>query len=167
MRKSGKTTRVIDRCIQELFSKGSTYVYENRTSGHQNKELWNKFINRLELEHPKTGYKSTFGNYEGIVCYKVELTNTTTQTLDNSELKILKIASIFPHSENNIVIFCDRKHLEQIANETKSNFHVAYKASFKSENMPNINHLCSFINGNNIIIVDYNDMEQFFLKKLK
>ena len=29
--KSGKTTRLIDRCIQELFTKGKTYLYEKRT----------------------------------------------------------------------------------------------------------------------------------------
>lgn len=73
--KKGKTTRILDRSIQELFNNGVTYVYESRTDAIINKQLHQKFISRLELEHPKAKYVSHFNTYDGIPCYKVEIHN--------------------------------------------------------------------------------------------
>jgi hypothetical protein len=73
--KKGKTTRILDRCVQELFTKGITYIYESRTDENVNKLLHEKFIARLELEHPKAKYVSHFKTYDGIPCYKVEIHN--------------------------------------------------------------------------------------------
>ena len=38
-RKLGKTTRIVDRCIQEFFEKGETYVYERTDSGENCENL--------------------------------------------------------------------------------------------------------------------------------
>jgi hypothetical protein len=76
--KTGKTTRIIDRCIQELFSKGITYVYDGRgssTQKEQTEKAVSTFINRLETEHPKAKYASLYGEYDGIWCYKFETHN--------------------------------------------------------------------------------------------
>ena len=76
--KKGNTTRIIDRCIQELFSKGVTYIYDGRGTSSQ-KEQTEKalciFVGRLEREHPKAKYVSKYGEYDGIRCYKFETHN--------------------------------------------------------------------------------------------
>jgi hypothetical protein len=76
--KKGNTTRIIDRCIQELFTKGITYVYDGRgtsTQDEQTETTFRLFIDRLEKEHPKAKYVSKYGEYDRIWCYKVESHN--------------------------------------------------------------------------------------------
>lgn len=73
--KNGQTTRIIDRCIQELFTNGFTFVYDGRgteTMKEQTSTAKEKLIARLENEHPKAQYISTYGNYFGIDCWKIE-----------------------------------------------------------------------------------------------
>ena len=69
--KTGNTTRIIDRCVQELFSKGITYVYDGRgtlTQKEQTEKALGLFVSRLEREHPKAKYVSKFGEFDGIPC---------------------------------------------------------------------------------------------------
>lgn len=72
--KKGTTTRIIDRCIQQFFSNGFTFVYDGRgseTMRKQTDDAHSKFIARLDQEHPGTKYVSHFDNFSGIECYKV------------------------------------------------------------------------------------------------
>ena len=76
--KIGKTTKTIDRCIQELFSKGITYIYDGRgssTAKEQTDETFEIFMERLKREHPNAKYVSKYGMVDGIWCYKVETHN--------------------------------------------------------------------------------------------
>jgi len=76
--KKGKTTRIIDRCIQELFTKGITYVYDGRgtsTQDEQTEATYRLFVDRLQREHPKAKYFSKYDEYDHIWCYKVEIHN--------------------------------------------------------------------------------------------
>ncbi len=77
-RRSGKTTRIVDRCIQEFFTAGVTYVYEGRgteTEKQQTEEVYSIFLNRLESEHRHAKYTKKYGIFDGISCYKVEQHN--------------------------------------------------------------------------------------------
>lgn len=77
-KKLGKTTRIVDRCIQEFFDNKITFVYDGRgeiNNKEQTENTFSIFIKRLELEHPKVKYFYRFGNYDGIDCYKVESHN--------------------------------------------------------------------------------------------
>ncbi len=76
--KTGNTTRIIEMFIQELFSKGITYVYDGRgtsTQKEQTEKALTLFVDRLEREHPKAKYVSRYGEYDGIWCYKFETHN--------------------------------------------------------------------------------------------
>ncbi len=76
--KTGNTTRIIDRCVQELFKKGFTYVYDGRGTSNQDEQTeitFRLFVDRLEREHPKAKYVSRYGEYDRIWCYKVEIHN--------------------------------------------------------------------------------------------
>ena len=76
--KTGVTTRMIDRCIQELFINGFTYVYDGRgTSEMKDKteKAYRTLITMLENEHPTARYVSAHGFYDGIECYKIETHN--------------------------------------------------------------------------------------------
>lgn len=46
-RRTGRTTRIIDSLVQELFKKGSIIVYDHHTDDH----AWNIIKSRLEREH--------------------------------------------------------------------------------------------------------------------
>lgn len=71
----GKTTRIIDRCIQELFKKEKTFVFE-RIHGLSNiqgtNDAFKKFQNRLWAEHPHVTIIFEVGYFDRIYCYKVE-----------------------------------------------------------------------------------------------
>lgn len=74
--KTGITTRLVDRYIQDLFSKGITYVYQSRNTENAHKhteECFSKFKNRMILEHEKISWKQEYVFVDGIWCYKVEL----------------------------------------------------------------------------------------------
>lgn len=78
MRKSGITTRLVDRLIQEFFTNGITYVYEGRGENgfkRQTDHVFKIFRNRLENEHNGTKYNFKYGIFDGISCWKVEKHN--------------------------------------------------------------------------------------------
>lgn len=74
--KKGNTTRLVDRYIQELFTKGTTYVYEGRNTENQ-EELTQKcmeiFIKRINSEHPKIYFGWTYVFESGFWSYKVKI----------------------------------------------------------------------------------------------
>ena len=74
-RRTGKTTRVIDRVIQEFFNKGIAYIYEERNNISSTNELRAKVIRRLELEHPNTKYTIKIDTINGIYCSIIEQHN--------------------------------------------------------------------------------------------
>lgn len=73
--KTGKTTRIIDRSVQELFSNGFTFIYDGRKSkwNAKTKRTFERFCVRLLNEHPITKYKYESGVHCGIWCYKITL----------------------------------------------------------------------------------------------
>lgn len=74
--RNGNTTRLVDRYIQELFTKGITYVYEGRNTKKAN-ELTNYcmqiFVKRMQSEHSEILYKWDYVSEYGFNSYKVTL----------------------------------------------------------------------------------------------
>ncbi len=56
-RRTGKTTRIIDRIIQQLFKDGKGFIYEFRHDIRDTCNLKNKVVRRLSLEHPNVKFK--------------------------------------------------------------------------------------------------------------
>ena len=71
-RRSGKSTRIIDRCIQELFEKGKTSLYDETRLGFQTKQLMHKFNSRMTLEHEGIKYSSILMKDDGLSYYSIE-----------------------------------------------------------------------------------------------
>lgn len=74
MRRSGKTTRAVDRFVQELFEKGETFIYEGRgeiSERQQTRYAFERFQERMHNEHRSFEYKHKFLKIDGIDCYKV------------------------------------------------------------------------------------------------
>lgn len=73
---TGNTTRLVDRYIQELFTKGITHIYEARNT-EKAVELTEKcflvFKNRMILEHKEIPFSWQYLLIDGIWCYKVRL----------------------------------------------------------------------------------------------
>ncbi len=73
-KKSGKTTRKIDRLVQEYFENGSCFIYE-RTNDKFEEEKTNllvlKFEMRLIAEHPAENFSKEFFNQDGISGIKI------------------------------------------------------------------------------------------------
>ena len=71
---TGNTTRIVDRCIQEFFLRGTTYVYEGRNSPDR-EELSNKcnqvFKKRMLSEHPEVKFTSEYMMVDRIWCFKI------------------------------------------------------------------------------------------------
>jgi len=74
-RRTGKSTRIVDRCVQEFFEKGITYVYEERDNQNMTDEVFDLFRQRMENEHFGVKYNSIVGTFDRIYCYKVEKHN--------------------------------------------------------------------------------------------
>lgn len=74
MRRTGKTTRKVDRCIQEFFKNKVTYLYEDR-SGNNNDDIVSIFERRLQMEHPGAKYFKQEGVFSGIPSVKYEVHN--------------------------------------------------------------------------------------------
>lgn len=72
-RQSGVTTRIVDRCVQELFTSGTTYVFEGREDVQKTKEVFKKFLRRMRSEHSNIEYTSKCGVFDRIYCYKVQI----------------------------------------------------------------------------------------------
>ena len=74
--KSGETTRLIDRCIQELFTNGVTYLYEKRTGIPQmiqNRDAMDRFEKRMKSEHKNVKFSHKYGIFDNIKCFKIQL----------------------------------------------------------------------------------------------
>lgn len=74
MRRSGNTTRLVDRWVQEFFEKGITYIYEGRGEKNEREitgSAFLKFKNRMKHEHPIEEYNFEYGEFSGIKCFKV------------------------------------------------------------------------------------------------
>ena len=75
MSKIGKTTRTINRIIQEFFNNGKAFIYEERNNPDDTYLLRTKVVKRLELEHPNTKYTLNETNIDGINCIVIEKHN--------------------------------------------------------------------------------------------
>jgi len=51
-RKTGRTTRLADIYIQELFNRGEIYVIDHHPTRQASKYLVDIILRRLEFEHP-------------------------------------------------------------------------------------------------------------------
>jgi hypothetical protein len=74
MRRSGQTTRLVDRWVQEFFDKGITYIYEGRGTRSQHEQTIHAlkiFQKRMQSEHRSVGFEAKYGEYDRIMCYKV------------------------------------------------------------------------------------------------
>lgn len=74
--KKGNTTRFVDRYIQELFTKGITYVYEGRNTekaGELTQYCMRIFVKRMGSEHPEILYKWEYVFENGFYSYKITL----------------------------------------------------------------------------------------------
>ena len=74
--KSGETTRLIDRCVQELFTNGVTYLYEKRTGIPQmiqNRDAMDRFKKRMKSEHKNVKFSHKYGIFDNIKCFKIQL----------------------------------------------------------------------------------------------
>lgn len=72
--KNGTTTRIIDRCIQELFNNGFTFLYDvrNNKPNTKTKRAFYRFELRMNNEH-FVKYKFETGVFSDIWCYKITL----------------------------------------------------------------------------------------------
>jgi|AntDeeMinimDraft_6_1070357.scaffolds.fasta_scaffold33594_1 hypothetical protein len=71
---SGTTTRIVDDCIQELFSNRITYIDEGNgteEASSMRTELFYKFRRRMDIEHNHVNYTSKLITQDGITCFKV------------------------------------------------------------------------------------------------
>lgn len=50
-RRTGKTTRLVDKYVQEFFTKGSCTTYDHYGSKEANKRLFYLVLDRLSKEH--------------------------------------------------------------------------------------------------------------------
>lgn len=72
----GVKTRLIDRAIQEFFTKGITYLYNGRSDKREKHQvILDLFINRIQSEHKGQGYIYTYACYDGVWCFRVEIHN--------------------------------------------------------------------------------------------
>lgn len=74
MRRSGQTTRLVDRCIQEFFTNGFTFIYEGIGSDKyrvMNNEALGRFKRRMKSEHPASKFEVISWEFSGIKCFRV------------------------------------------------------------------------------------------------
>lgn len=74
-RRSGKSTRVLDRCIQEFFTKGKTYLYDETRLFKATEKLLERFKLRMKQEHPGVKFNYRGVKEEGINCFLIESHN--------------------------------------------------------------------------------------------
>lgn len=51
MRRSGRSTRIIDKCVQKLFTEGEVVVIDHFPAPMGHRHLFDRFLKRLENEH--------------------------------------------------------------------------------------------------------------------
>jgi len=74
--KTGNTTRIVDRCVQEFFLRGTTYVYEGRNSPDRDiltDKCYKLFEKRMQSEHPEVQYDVEHLYVDRILCYVVTI----------------------------------------------------------------------------------------------
>lgn len=75
-KQTGKTTRIVDRCIQELFTNGICYIYDGRgieTEKSDTQKAMEVFTSRMHHEHPHINFSTEFGEFDSIKCHKIVL----------------------------------------------------------------------------------------------
>lgn len=72
MRRTGRSTRILDRCIQQLFTNDKTYLYHYNRTINETERLMEKFKARMHLEHPHEKFSSRLVKEDGITCYLIE-----------------------------------------------------------------------------------------------
>lgn len=70
-RRSGNTTRVVDRLVQEYFAHGVCHVYENRDGFSANQHVMDRFNLRMSTEHPNEYFEMARTIENGICYFKV------------------------------------------------------------------------------------------------
>jgi hypothetical protein len=50
-RQTGRTTRIIDKCIQELFQAGECTIMDHSGQRHSNWMIMDRVVRRLMMEH--------------------------------------------------------------------------------------------------------------------
>jgi len=70
----GESTRIVDRCIQEYFKNGITYVYRGRGKKHMklHEKVFEIFDKRMEVEHPEECYNVKFKEIDVIWCFVIK-----------------------------------------------------------------------------------------------
>lgn len=75
-KRTGESTRRLDRMVQEYFDNGFTFVYDTRiTSGHEDQfdhSFIEKFEARIRLEHPDQVLEKKTGYFNGIFSVYVQ-----------------------------------------------------------------------------------------------
>lgn len=74
MRRSGNTSRLIDRCVQEFFKNGFTFIYEGRGTDKMwamTVEAYHRFCSRMRMEHPREVFAVVQDFFDGIHCFKI------------------------------------------------------------------------------------------------
>lgn len=72
--RSGKTTRTLDRLVQELFDNGICYCYENRDDSDEEKgSLMRKLATRINVEHEDVVFQVDKETKFGMTYFKVQL----------------------------------------------------------------------------------------------
>ena len=76
MSKTGKTTRIVDRAIQEFFEKGVAYIYDGRDK-KENTHMgaMRIFLSRMETEHKNSKFTYEYACFDNVWCYKIEKHN--------------------------------------------------------------------------------------------
>ena len=75
-KQTGRTTRIVDRCIQELFTNGVCYIYDGRgtdTEKSDTQKAIEVFTSRMYHEHGHIHFSTEFGEFDHIKCYKIVL----------------------------------------------------------------------------------------------
>jgi len=69
----GTNTRIVDRCIQEYFTYGVTYIYRGRERKHRylTQRVFGIFDDRMEREHREELYQAIYCSVDDIWCFKV------------------------------------------------------------------------------------------------
>jgi len=78
MRKSGRTTRLADKYIQDLFKKGTAKIIDHYGTRDASFYLLGIILDRLEREHPET-----FKNIKVDTPYEAGLKNGYKITIEN------------------------------------------------------------------------------------
>ena len=63
-RKSGRSTRLLDKYVQAFFKEGEVFIKDHHNTGKASKKLLFRFCNRLVREHPKVEFNINLREYK-------------------------------------------------------------------------------------------------------